>query len=300
MPFRYKASITFLIISFIVSVGITSSLYAWWGKDTVPVPPNTEEVKSETRRIAGEEFDFTYYESALSAARIKGFYRRRLPDLGWEEKDILKDVAQAPGFQVSPQLRTFLADNLTFQRDDRIIVINFIPEEFSKDGKTRFTISEGKMDLGAEVPPDRDFIPELLVEPEMKDLMPLYPGASLINIFERPDSQQATYITRDDIEDVLAFYKRYMPDYGWYLRKETPLTPLNLGEFTKGDISDYCPTCPKDMAVPFESIQMFTSELTFSDDRRKLCKIFLSNVISSVELPYSIDMTTILVHYEKR
>lgn len=298
MSFKHKAA--FIIVLLAAVVGMNLPLYAWWGKEALPVPSNTEEVKGERRRIAGEEFDFTYYESALSAARIKGFYRRRLPDLGWEEKGILKDVAQAPGFQVSPELRTFLADNLTFQRDGRIIVINFIPEEFSKDGKTRFTISEGKMDLGAEVPPDRDFIPELLVEPEMKDFMPLYPGASLINIFERPDSQQATYITRDDIEDVLAFYKRYMPDYGWYLRKETPLTPLNPGEFTKGDISDYCPTCPKDMAVPLESIQMFTSELTFSDDRGKPCKIFLSNVISSVELPYSIDMTTILVHYEKR
>lgn len=293
MSFKSKLLLVLVMLTLVADC----ALAAWLDTSALPVPPYAEEVKKDSRRIAGQEFSFTYYTSTQDTATIKDFYRSRLPNLGWKEKTPLKDLVQIPNFKLEPSLSNVFEQNLMFEKDGSTLIINFMPQGVFKDGKTRFSVSKGKLDIKAGLPKDTDFTPELLTKPQ-KEVAPIYPGASLITLSEQPHLSQATYFSKDDMETIIEFYKTRMPRYAWYLVEEKPVEKIDSGDY---DLSEHCPDCPKDIQPTVKSMQTELAQLDFSNQQGDACKIVLFRAISkeAVDVPLS-DMTTILVHYAEK
>lgn len=299
MFFRYKLiALIFFAVS-IVAINRIPVDAAWWEEQNIPLPVNTEEVKTETRMMYGSQFNFTYYTSAQDIDSIKGFYRNRLPNLGWKEREIAKELGQVQGLKMDASFNNVLGQNLTFEKGSDMLIVNFMPAGFSKDGKTRFSISKGKIDLSKPPSPDTSFAPELLTKPK-KDVAPIYPGASLTNLSEQASSLRATYFTKDDIEQVISFYKTMMPNYGWYLNSEKPIEKIDFGAAGEYDVSKYCPSCPKGATDLAKSMETWLAELNFNNQKGDICNIVLSNVATAQGMPGSLNMTTILVNYEEK
>lgn len=269
--------------------------------ESIPLPPNTEEVNKEARKIAGSEFEFIYYTNTEHQDAIKDFYRRQLPNYGWKEKEIAQDLQQVPGFKMDASVAQILGQNLVFEKDGILLIINFMPEGFFSDTKTYFALGKAKEKIepatGSEN--EKDMLPELLKKPR-RDIAPVYPGSSLMNLSEQPHSQITSYITKDDIEQVASFYKEKMPGFGWFLVAERPLEEADYGDLSKYDISKYCPNCPKEAIVSPGSIETWVEELDFTNQRGDTCHLVLSQTKNTAGGDFSLDMTTILVDYEEK
>lgn len=266
--------------------------------ETLAVPLNTELVSSETRRIAGSEMEFTYYASTQNQERIKDFYRSKLTNTGWKEKELLKDLQKIPNFQIEPSLTNAFAQNLLFEKDGEALIITFLPEGVSQDNKTRFTIAQGKMDFQTPVSEEADFSPQLLKESK-NDVAPTYPDASLIALSEDDTSLKATYSAQDSVERVDRFYKDRMPAYGWVLTDETPLHKIESAAPGQKAISELCPSCAQ-LGVEIKPVEIFYAELDFSNAQGDTCSIGLSQVITDTQLKEVVNLTTIMVDYAKK
>ncbi len=300
MVTRCNIKISAILTIFILACSINTLNAAWWERKNIPLPAGTEEARQETRRIGGSELIFTYYTTTQeNADSIRSFYRTRLPDLGWKEKELIKDLQQVPNLQVNSAFKNALEQNLMFEKGTDLLIINFMPEGAFNDGKTRFAIAQGKMDLKNVPTDEKKLMPELLTKPK-KEVAPVYPDSKLVNLSEEDNSSQATYYTKDDIGAVSKFYKDSMPNLGWALAGEKPVqetadTVNNL------DIAKYCPNCPKDTNFDIGSIKTKIAELHFSNYKGDVCNIVISNQSSAQAKvsPFS-SMTIILVNYESK
>lgn len=282
----------------ILACGINTLNAAWWERKNIPLPAGAEEARQETRRIGGSELVLTYYTTAQeNTASIKSFYRRRLPELGWKEKNLVKDLQQVPGMQVNAAFRDALEQNLMFEKGTDLLMINFMPEGAFRDAKTRFAIIQGKMDFKEPLADKKKLMPELLTKPKKK-VAPDYPTAKLINLVEGENSLQATYYTQDDIESASRFYKETMPSLGWSLNEEKPVQEVSAGAGNY-DISKYCPACLEGANSGVISMKNKISELSFSNQKGGTCTIAIFNQSSSqIEgTPFG-SITTITVDYE--
>lgn len=257
--------------------------------ETFPVPAHTEFVSSETRKIAGSEMEFTYYASAQSLDELKDFYRAKLLNTGWQEKELLKDLQKIPNFQIEPSLTNAFAQNLIFEKEGQTLMVTFLPEGVYADNKTRFTVVQGKIDFQAPVSQEEIFAPELLAKPK-KNVAPAYPGASLIAFTEESGSLKATYFSQDTIERVEMFYKDRMPDYGWALTEENPLHKIESGNYGQQEIS----------GVDIKPIEMLYAELSFSNAQGDTCRIGLSQAIANAQLKEIPNITNIMVDYARK
>lgn len=297
MYFRYKLLLGLAIMVILVT---DYALAAWGDTQAIPVPAYAEQVKKDVKMIAGAEFDFTYYTSSQDASAIKGFYRSRLTNLGWKENTHLKDLKQTPDLQIDPPLINTLEQNLLFEKDGSTLIINFMPEGFSKDNKTRFTVSKGNLDINAELPEDTDFVPVLLAKPK-KDVFPVYPGAALISLSEPPKTIMATYFTKDNIDAVAEFYKTQMPNYGWSLAEEKAPEKINISDGGRNDIAKLCPSCAQNAMVSPEAIEAWMGQLFFSNQKGDSCDVVLSQVVPGKEMPDTFKInTTVLVNYAEK
>lgn len=296
MSFRYKL----LLVAVMMTVVTDYALAAWGDTQAIPVPAYAEQVNKDAKMIAGVKFDFTYYTSTQDAATIKDFYRSRLPNLGWKEKTPLKDLVQIPDFKLEPSLSNVFEQNLLFEKDGSTLIINFMPEGFSKDNKTRFTVSKGKLDINAGLGGDTDFVPVLLAKPK-KDVFPVYPGAALISLSEPPKAIRATYFTKDNIDAVAEFYKTQMPNYGWSLAEEKAPEKINISEGSRNDIAKLCPSCAQNALVSPEDIEAWMGQLSFSNQEGDSCDVVLSQVLPGKEMPDAFKInTTVLVNYAEK
>ena len=280
MCFRYKVLGILSIAVAALTISLSPIKAAAEDKQAIPVPPNTEQVKKEARRIAASEFDFTYYASAQPAGQLKDFYRLRLTNSGWKEKTLLKDLEQIPGLQMEPALRSSLGQNMMmFEKEGVTLIINFLPEGVFPDQKTRFTVAQGK--IGLQSAPSADTIPpiELLAKPH-KEVAPTYPGAALISLSEPAGALTATYFTQDDINAVAAFYKNKMPNYGWSLVEEKAPEKLEMSQTS--------------------NMESWMAQLSFVNANQDTCNIILSQAISGQAGPAKMEMTTILVNYAEK
>lgn len=287
-----------ILIMVILLCGAEVLNAAWWEKKDIPLPAGAEEARQETRRIGGSELIFTYYTTEReNADSIRSFYRMRLPDLGWKEKELIKDLQQLPNTQVNSALKNALDQNLMFEKGTDLLIINFMPEGAFNDGKTRFAVARGNMDLKTVPADEKKLMPELLTKPK-KEVAPVYPDAKLVNLSEDDNSSQASYYTKDDIEGVSKFYKEKMPSLGWNLAEEKPVKET-VNTANNLDMAKYCPNCPKDTNLDTASIKTKITELDFSNNKGDLCNIVISSQ-SSTQAQGSLfgSMTIILVNYE--
>lgn len=288
MFFRFKTVLIFIsLFSFAAAANA-----AWWDTKSLPVPADTKEVKKETRAIGNQELFFTYYVSNQDAEQIKNFYRNRLVLEGWKEKDLTQNLnqIQVPGLD-KESMKKVLETNLFFENDTDTLILNFMPAQFSQEGKTKFTLCQTKKTSTIQLSPDTVPVPALLTKPK-KDVAPVYPGASLINLAEDSRSLKATYFSKDDIEPVISFYKNKMPDYGWDLAKEAPLKKMDAGS---------CPSCPKNLVISSQSAEVWIAEMDFTNQRGDVCKLGLSEVITAyAATSKTINITTISVSYDEK
>lgn len=295
MSFKCKLLVVVIMLALVTDYGLA----AWPDTQALPVPGNSEEVKKEARRIAGQEFEFTYYTSTQDAKAIKDFYRSRLTNSGWKEKAPLKDLQQTPNFKIEPSLSQAFEQNLLFEKEGTMLIVALLPEKFSQDTKTRFSVARGKLDFQAPLSADADFIPELLTKPK-RDIAPTYPGAALLFLSEPPNGLRLTYSTKDDINTVAAFYKAKMPDYGWSLVEEQASEKIEASDMSKDEIATACPTCAKNMLISPQDIENWIGELSFSNQKGDTCKVILSRVAPMKEVPGASAINTILVNYEEK
>lgn len=304
MFLRYKFLALIIMASFCLfaQTGVLNA--AWWGGDGLPVPPNASEVNRETRDIAGAELNFIYYTSRQEASQIKDFYRTKLSNLGWKEMGVPKDLNQiklpdqTPALQ-SEYLSRALETNLIFEKDDDMLIVTFLPGEYSQDAKTKFNVCIAKAIKKAQLSADNIAVPKLVDKPK-KNVFPAYPGVSLITLVEKPNSLRATYFSKDDIESVTPFYKTEMSKYGWFLEDEKPIKKMERSDAAGYNSPDSCPTCVKNQPVLSSSMETWFTQLDFSNDRQDRCNILITQVIPMDKLPHSLEITTISVNYEEK
>ena len=276
-----------LVVVFMVSLlllGATYSEAGLWDTKNIPVPGDTVEVKQEKRNIAATGFIFTYYTSTQDAAALKSFYRQRLPAQGWKERELLKDLDKIPNFKAESALSESLEKAMVFEKDNRMLMINFMPEGFFKDNKTYYTVGESINALNTAPALGADFLPNLLTKPK-KDVAPVYPDANLVSLVEDANNIRAVYFAKDNIEEVAKFYKEKMPGYGWVLTAETPIKEISIGEAGSYNVAEVKPP------------QTFFAELVFSNERGDDCRIGFSYQASEQKLAGVPEYTTVMVNY---
>jgi hypothetical protein len=293
MFFRFKTALIFLFLFFSLFINNGSLEAAWWDAgSSLPIPPGANVEKQETRSMAEQKMFFTYYTSSQGADEIKDFYRKKLTLQGWKERNLAQDIerVQLPGVDKGP-MKKALEANLFFENDADTLILNFIPAQFSRDGKTKFSICQTKKFSSLQISQDTVPVPELLARPK-KDVAPVYPGASLVNLAEDSRSLKATYFSKADIEPVISFYKTKMPDYGWGLVKEAPLKKMDAGN---------CPSCQNNPFTAAQSTEAWIAEMDFANEKGDSCKIGLSEVITkNIATSKIINITTISVSYDKK
>jgi hypothetical protein len=271
------------------------------GSSAWPVPPNTEEAKSEQRTWAGEDIDFVYYTSDLEAEMIRGFYRKALAGSGWREKKLVEEMKKIAEVKLDEQTMQTLGQNLIFTKGSAQLMLNFLPAELSPpDKKTRYTLYYGG-NLGnlPDYSGEEVALPALTAKPK-KEVTPLYPGASLLRLKESEDTLRADYLAQEPAEAVIAFYQEQMPEYGWQLVQERPLEKLTQKELTLPPAKENCPSCAESLSGQLKSVETGTAELNFINEAGDACSLVFSSVKVDKENAPATQMTAILVNYEKK
>lgn len=288
-----------MIMAAVLTLSVNTLNAAWWEGKDVPVPWGAEEAYQETRRIAGSNFVFTYYRTTQdSVDTIKAFYRSRLANSGWKKREILNELRQVPNVPLDISFGNALEQNLMFEKDTDVLIINFMPEGAFNDGKTRFSVAKGKIDF-KNVPIDKEqLVPALIAKPK-KEVAPVYPGASLISLSETDNSSLQGYYTQDDIETAIIFYKENMPNKGWALVGEKPVQETFAASGNL-DLAKHCPNCTQFSGLGSSSIKNKVAELHFSNASKDTCDIVFSNQSSELmkAIPFS-SMTVVMVNYEE-
>jgi hypothetical protein len=298
MLYRKKTGLLLTIIAGLILV-FCKPIFAQVAAEALPVPMNTEEENRQQRRVGEVYIETVFYKSDSSVREVGDFYRVRLPYLGWQEQNFsgLKDS----GIKLDPSVINVLKDNLFFEKGQETIVITFMPDRSSLKGTTLYTLS--KIVKKPEETPEsaEGFSFELLNKPQ-KDVAPVYPGASLVNLNEKPGLQEATYFTKDDLGAADSFYKTKMPGYGWFIIEETPVEKVEMGG-NSNKRSEYCPRCPKAPEGEFGATEMVTKKLIFSNQNQDKCSVVLSRVKMGDALTAAgviANFTTILVIYAEK
>ncbi|MCX5709634.1 MAG: hypothetical protein NT088_02760 [Candidatus Omnitrophica bacterium] len=258
-----------LLALIIITLFQVSWLYAdWWGQASTPVPYGARKTIEEDRLIAGSKQHFTYYVTNESGDAVKNFYRKQLVASNWREINLGKNV---------PPANAAVIDNmLAFDNGEERIIIVFPPAQYFQDGKTRFTVSRGKI----KEEPGAAGETRLLAKPK-KDIAPVYPAAVLINLIEGPGGQSVNYYCKDGLAEVVLFYKNNMVLRGWKLESESPLAQVPM--------------------AGVKNTRAAVKELVFSNNRNDTCKIGLSQVTFEKELPdLGKSVTNIAVDYEAK
>ncbi|MDD4953398.1 MAG: hypothetical protein PHG40_00640 [Candidatus Omnitrophica bacterium] len=298
-----KNNILLLIFTGVFLLSTANLSAAWWEQQGIPVPSGTTKVKEETRKVVGIDYEMIHYESDQSAERIKDFYRKELAGSGWTLLDPYANLAANSG-EGMPKMESGYLDkaigkNLMFENGEDILSFSFLPEGFARDEKTHFTVTKGKKpQAGSNISGNKIQlqVPELVAKPK-KDVYPVYPGSSLVNLSENERTLNATYFTRDDIEDAVIFFKKEMSRYGWYLSDERPVSKASKVDSAQAKAS--CPSC--EQQLPGLSLEVWSAELIFTNDRQDTCRLTLAQAVPPADEQYaSLGMTTITVDYAEK
>jgi len=264
---------------------IAQAQAAWWQLSSLPLPQQTQEVNKEKTAVMGQDFEINYYVSSLDESSIKDFYRKRLPALGWKEKNYMQELNKSGKNKIGQALSQVFDINLVFQKQDERIMVTFLPIQASRDGKTRFSVSQGKIEPEKEEMAEQEQPAPLLMTKSKKEILPVYPGSSLVSQSEEKRKLQASYTTSADIQEITPFYKNEMAKFGWQLDTEMPAKKVS-------ETSD---------ALPQEgSLDGWVAELDFSKPTGETCKIALSQLVTSSEKYKYLNTASIMVTYESR
>ena len=300
-----KCKILFVItVTALSGIFIAGFAYAgFWDGQANPTPRDTEQVRSEKRKISGSEMNFSYYTSSLDAEQVRDFYRNTFTREGWVEKEVAKDLEKVQGVDEKnrPGLVETLKNNLMFEKDGELIIVNFVPSGSQEDTKTRFTISRGSFDFAGLTDnlKEENFLPELATQPK-NQVVPVYPGAKLISLNEKGKMLKAVYMSRDDYQQINSFYKDTLQQQGWNLADEKPMKVVDTGGVDNAALKKSCPACAA-KGMQDNSIEVYFGELSFTNDKQDSCRIGFSRTTSKQNVPAGVlDFTNIMVDYVEK
>jgi len=285
------------VVAFLLNLGVAGIVFAADG-EIIPLPANTQQVKQETRSIAGTAFDCSYYESDLDPGQVRNFYRKILSGAGWKENNYLDDLKKnVPDFQPDAVTLKAVENNLVFEKKGVMLNIVFTPATAPVSKKTDYSIMQGKLDLSGKNAGELDFTPRLVDTPQ-KEPAPVYPGAALVSMTEGAKFLKTTYTVNDGIEAVIDFYRSGMAGYGWTLAEDEPVS--RIGAATKEDVAKYSPEFVKKGFV-FEPEDMLFKELTFTNSGQDKCAIDILQIsVPANAQTKEMMFTNIMVDYEKK
>jgi hypothetical protein len=271
-----KTAILILSTAFLC---LNSAMANWFAQDMV-VPPQTVEKKKQPKNIAGRDSMYTYYESEMGISVLKDFYRKELTRSGWRERELQQQLNKyLPEAASDSRYANLLDNNLMFEKENKELVISFVPQSMSNNTKTMFVTAETTVEKKSIV----ELIPKLTSSPK-NNIAPVYPGAALIKLDETDNSSNAVYLTQDDTDRVLPFFKAEMPKYNWTLAEETPLRKIDAGE-----------------AEAYGLKELYLAELSFTNKEGDTCRIDVSKSEFKInEVRQDLKFTNIRVAYEKK
>lgn len=315
MFLKAKKAGLMIATALIFLMAVNLSYAAWLDFGSLPLPTKTEKIKEEKRLVGGTEYTFNFYASSLDTDALKDFYRTKLTALGWQERNFRADLENLKATaMVKPEaFNKVLEHNLIFSKEDKKIVVNFLPEgaTLTQDKRTKFSVCVGSGSVPKEG--QKSSVPELLTKPK-REVAPVYPQARLVSAMEDERISRLAYFSRDNTEKIVRFYKDKMPALGWSLVEEKPIEEISNKEMApKKD----CPSCVQKSPMP---MKVLIHKLTFMNAKRDTCNIVLTKIIlpesfaavakgveelakgmgeTMSELNTRLDYTNIMVDYEK-
>jgi hypothetical protein len=264
---------------------------AWWEFKDIPVPPGAKEFKKATQDIDGKKVEFTHYTSSSSIEEIKEFYRKNLTFRGWKERDVLEDAKAVPELAQSVALKEMMGYNLVFEKGDENVLINIVPPGYLPGGKTRFSISRGKLELNLDVP-------DFKKSPTKKENIPLYPGVSGVSYIETQGALVAAYGTEAELEKIASFYKQTMDKLGWDLVSESPAEKVDFSGFK-------CESCEKNYGMSKKdmearSVALRQLALEFKGKKAESLRIDIWALDFPEKIKEIQNLTRVAVTYEEK
>ncbi|MBU1998269.1 MAG: hypothetical protein ABIG46_00730 [Candidatus Omnitrophota bacterium] len=292
-----KVTMIIIMFSFLFFPDLNNIYASWLDNLIVSTPPATQETDREKRSMAGEEYEYVYYSSSLDRTEIVDYYRKKLKQTGWKERDLKAGLKKIPNFTPDQSMLTVLENNLLFEKDGRVFSINFLPVGIQKDKKTNYLVSwtlESKNKEDDEWLGEEDSTGELLTQPK-KQVAPVYPGAKLISLDEGRDHSTLSYVSHDDLEQVLWFYRNNMVNYGWSLIEDMP---VQSQEMNQEAMQQSCPSCYQNNIELPKGMQLRFAALKFKNNSEDICDVQASTLFidSKQSLPGR-NKTNIIINY---
>lgn len=283
-------TIIVLIIGLFININYLNA--AWWEQKGLPVPSGAVEQSHKVRSVGGVDFDFRYYETSTNIKSVIDFYRNRLPRLGWKEFVPYKELdkfSNMPNVKIDPSLNKFSNTNLLFMKDNRMLAISFIPEEYALSKKTKFAVAEGlkAMDHASGVQINAQASQSSI------NFAPQYPASNEVSVYDRNGVTFGILTSQDKPEDILAFYKSRMQDFGWVFVSENP-----VGSISREGLMDKFGEKFKqpDSIDKMDDISGVYGNIYFNNSNGDKCEISIfrdSNSYESTAL--KLDFTTIMI-----
>lgn len=187
----------------------------------VPLPAATKEAQQEKAQLAGGDFLIKIYTSDLSFAEIAKFYQTRLAQNGWEDISKHKRAEAVAGSD-------YFKNTLIFKKGQELLTIQNL--QASGKNTTSFSISKGRPAF-LKSPEEQAVVNEV----EFKDI-PVYPNGKLypLSSIQTAGRKQVAYVTADNLDTVIQFYRRELSAVGWQIVDELPVIASS-----EADLKDY-------------------------------------------------------------
>jgi len=231
-------SLVFIFCSFSLAFA------AFWDNVDVPLPRDAQLSDSRNLQTGNIERKMLTYKTNLSSDEVLEFYAEEMPKRGWQEttaslSGMLKNVPLPPEQNIPgmPSASEILSNVRSFTKGDYSVILVIVPVRAKKPFSI-FTVNWGKkIELLDDQPPVAKKL----------DFMPVPPEAKLLFSTEKT----YVYSVTQDIKNAISFYKLQMPNYGWQLTEETPVTEKGLNEAPSGfGQKEDCPGCNQNQGVP--------------------------------------------------
>jgi len=160
----------------------------------IPLPQDAEKESLRDMSMGPMKMEITCYRTNLNKNSLIAFFKKEMPKAGWQ--------------QVNP---------FAFKKDNYMFSITF-PPSYLKDKRQRFMVAY------TVLPDEQQLTSTRKDNPDYLKFMPVYPRAKQAFLWDSSRGMTASYQSSDQIKDVVLFYKSTMPNYGWVLSEETPIS----------------------------------------------------------------------------
>lgn len=248
----------------------------------IPLPSDAQEVVGSYGAAGQGSDNSALYATKFSREQIVKFYAREMVKRGWQDQETLGEFFKKN--KLSTKTKTLegqavdaqkvLSNIIHFRRNEETFALLILPGSY-KQGQTLISLY---------YLPDTTLRSNVQEDRPLPASIPLYPGAQFIS----HRGSTYSYITPDDLQTVISFYKLSMPANSWSLKGETPERQDTINvPVDPPDINEICPDCSSDVSLSQEiytqlqqsgGITTRYTKLNFDNDEKNRCSISLIQV----------------------